>query len=98
MQPAPLRVVSLLPSATDTAVALGLVHLLVGRSHEVRRGGDAGGRAAESGRHTRPPCAPLVAQCDAPEVQALPVLTSSRVGDIPVQEIDAAMVRARAAD
>lgn len=29
-----LRVVSLLPSATDTVVALGLAHLLVGRSHE----------------------------------------------------------------
>ena len=32
----PLRVVSLLPSATDTVVALGLAHLLVGRSHEAR--------------------------------------------------------------
>ena len=30
-----LRVVSLLPSATDTVVALGLAPLLVGRSHEV---------------------------------------------------------------
>ena len=35
--PAPpaLRVLSLLPSATDTVVALGLEKLLVGRSHEV---------------------------------------------------------------
>ncbi|KAK9830130.1 hypothetical protein WJX72_009923 [[Myrmecia] bisecta] len=35
-QPTPtnLRVVSLLPSATDTVVALGLQHLLVGRTHE----------------------------------------------------------------
>ena len=32
----PLRVVSLLASATDTVVALGLAHLLVGRSHEAR--------------------------------------------------------------
>ena len=31
---APLRVVSLLPSATDVVVCLGLTHLLVGRSHE----------------------------------------------------------------
>ena len=30
-----LRVVSLLPSATDTVVALGLEPILVGRSHEV---------------------------------------------------------------
>lgn len=30
------RVVSLLPSATDTLVALGMARLLVGRSHEVR--------------------------------------------------------------
>lgn len=30
-----LRVLSLLPSATDTVVALKLEHLLVGRSHEV---------------------------------------------------------------
>jgi iron complex transport system substrate-binding protein len=29
-----LRVVSLLPSATDTLVALGLAQLLVGRTHE----------------------------------------------------------------
>ena len=29
-----LRVVSLLPSATDAVVALGMEHLLVGRTHE----------------------------------------------------------------
>jgi ABC-type hemin transport system substrate-binding protein len=34
--PPPLRVVSLLSSATDVVVALGLAHLLVGRSHEAR--------------------------------------------------------------
>ena len=34
----PLRVISLLPSATDTVVALGLESLLVGRSHEVNKG------------------------------------------------------------
>lgn len=37
-----MRVVSLLPSATDTLVALNLTHLLVGRSHEC----DAAGTAA----------------------------------------------------
>jgi hypothetical protein len=31
-----MRVVSLLPSATDTIVALQMSNLLVGRSHEVR--------------------------------------------------------------
>lgn len=34
MSTAPLRIVSLLPSATEIAVALGLEHNLVGRSHE----------------------------------------------------------------
>lgn len=34
--PTELRVVSLLPAATDTVVSLDLTHLLVGRSHEVR--------------------------------------------------------------
>lgn len=34
MRPAPLRIVSLLPSATEIAVALGLQDNLVGRSHE----------------------------------------------------------------
>lgn len=63
----PLRVLSLLPSATDTVVALKLQHLLVGRSHE----------------------------CDWHELQGLPAVTSSRLGDaIPVEEIDAVMVRA----
>lgn len=33
-----MRVVSLLPSATDTLVALDLANLLVGRSHEVGGG------------------------------------------------------------
>jgi hypothetical protein len=36
MTAAPLRVVSLLPSATDTVLALDYGHVLVGRSHEVR--------------------------------------------------------------
>ena len=34
----------------------------------------------------------LTVQCDWPEVQTLPALTSSRLGDIPVEEIDAVMV------
>lgn len=34
--PATARVISLLPSATDTVVALQAAHLLVGRSHEVQ--------------------------------------------------------------
>ncbi|KAI3437865.1 hypothetical protein D9Q98_000311 [Chlorella vulgaris] len=69
MTAAPLRVVSLLPSATDTVLALDYGHVLVGRSHE----------------------------CDAPGLQHLPALTSSRVGNIPVDEIDAVMSASAAA-
>lgn len=66
-QPA-LRVLSLLPSATDTVVSLELAHLLVGRSHE----------------------------CDWLGLQQLPAVTSSRLGDsLPVDEIDAVMVRSK---
>lgn len=57
-----MRVVSLLPAATDTVVALGLESCLVGRSHE----------------------------CDWQQLASLPVVTDSRVGCIPVSEIDAA--------
>ncbi|EFN55954.1 hypothetical protein CHLNCDRAFT_145264 [Chlorella variabilis] len=59
-----MRVVSLLPSATDTVISLELASLL----------------------------------CDWHEVQHLPALTSSRVGDsIPVDEIDAVMSASAAA-
>lgn len=67
--PTELRVVSLLPAATDTVVSLDLTHLLVGRSHE----------------------------CDWPEVAHLPAPTSSRVGAIPVDDIDACMSASAAA-
>ena len=96
-QPAQLRVVSLLPSATDIVISLDLQHLLVGRSHE-----------ASCATWPSPPslpacCAPFVltpallrcVQCDWAGLQHLPAVTSSRLGDsIPVEEIDAVMVRA----
>ena len=59
-----MRIVSLLPSATDTIRSLKLLGSLVGRSHE----------------------------CDWPEVQSLPVLTSNKVGDLCCADTDAAMV------
>jgi ABC-type hemin transport system substrate-binding protein len=48
----PLRVVSLLPSATDIVAALGLSHLLVGRSHEARARALCVARAAFSVAHS----------------------------------------------
>lgn len=98
---AQLRVVSLLPSATDTVIALNLQHLLVGRSHEVGPGAGCNRRWGLPAVAV-PTSSPALSirlhsclQCDAPEVQGLPTCTSSRVGDsIPVAEIDAVMVRA----
>ncbi|GIL85545.1 hypothetical protein Vretimale_13375 [Volvox reticuliferus] len=62
-QSPPLRVLSLLPGATDTVRALGAANLLVGRTHE----------------------------CDWPELQALPIVTSDKLGEMPPAELDAAM-------
>ena len=76
-------VVSLLPSCTDTVVALGLHNRLIGRSHEVC-GLEIGWRA-HSIQHLT---VKMTLQCDWDEVQVCPVLTSSRVGNIPIEEID----------
>ncbi|GLC37461.1 hypothetical protein PLESTB_001856700 [Pleodorina starrii] len=58
-----LRVLSLLPGATDTVRALGAADLLVGRTHE----------------------------CDWPELQRLPAITSDKLGPMQPADLDAAM-------
>lgn len=49
------------------------------------------------GRRLTPRPRPSTPQCDCPEAQGAPACTSSRVGDIPVAEIDAVMSASAAA-
>lgn len=88
-----LRVASLLPSATDTVVALGCASWVVARSHEVGHALRNGTCRCIAYQHGHP----ISAQCDDQTVAAAPIVTSSKLGDVPtLHDADESMVGAHA--